>query len=392
MKHLPKTLFLLAFVLRFAAGGWRSAPLAPGGDSEAYLHMAESFLNGAAPMLTHPPVYPLFLLFFHVLPGGNFWVTLLAQCLIGAACVPLIGRIGERLNLGAARGWIMAWVAVDPFLIYFSGVYLSETLFTFFLLAGLMLFLSAEGQGKKNVASGMVLSLATLCRSILLPFLPLFVLWKILLMRAQGKNALRSAGYLCLGILIPHLLWSLTLHHQSGRWVAASVQKGWNAYEGLNPNFEDPEATRRWQNQMGKESTENHLSDPAARDAYFWKKTQTFWRTHPLESAQLMIRKTLKFWRVVPYDPYSKNQKIISAVFMVPLLLFALVGMVWIFRSPPVPPEWIGMVAFILFYSLLNVITWTQIRYRIPIHPLLALLAGAGVHRTIQHLTQKGRS
>src|SRR6185437_9580533 len=146
-------MFGAAFALRFGYGLWHHQPLAPGGDSEFYLRMAQGFLNAHAPLLiTHPPVYPFFLAITFLIPGRMLGYALFAQSLVGAGCVLLAYQLGTFLYGERMAKIALIWVAFDPFLIYFSAYFLSETLFTALLLAGFLLL----GRGQRFQRLGLV--------------------------------------------------------------------------------------------------------------------------------------------------------------------------------------------------------------------------------------------
>jgi 4-amino-4-deoxy-L-arabinose transferase-like glycosyltransferase len=380
-------LILAVIVIRFAYGLWRDQPFAMGGDAEHYMHTAEEYLGRREGLtLTRPPVYPFFLALIYVLPNYSLPVALAAQTLISGLTVWFAFQLAGLLGFRRA-GWIAAFfAAADPFHLFFSSIFLSETLFTCLLAGGLVLLIRGRERDSFGtlLAAGLVFGTAALTRSVILPFFGLFCAALLIGPRPPARRALQAVC-LAVGIALPLMAWATVLHHKTGHWVAVSVQKGWNSYEGLNENFEDPDAILRWQNAMGAEAMALGLHDPVKRDAYFWGKTKAFMREHPGRMAKLMVRKFLKFWRLYPYFPYSGTQRIISAIFMTPLILLALFGVYGVAaqRQGNVWAQLL-LVLFILGYALLNTITWTQIRYRIPLHPLLGVWAAIGLSSLLQ--------
>jgi hypothetical protein len=177
------------------------------------------------------------------------------------------------------------------------------------------------------------------------------------------------------------------VYRHTGTFQIAVPQKGWTTYEGLNPDFAHPDAIHEWQLAMSREAeAQGVASDPVKNDAYFWKKSKDWIRSHPEDFIWLMVRKTVKFWRILPYhDYYSPVQAAVSALYFGPLLLLALVGGGMVVRKGIFTTSGTGfIIIFILIYAVMNTITWTQIRYRMPLHPLLALLAGIGIDRLWQ--------
>jgi hypothetical protein len=97
-----------------------------------------------------------------------------------------------------------------------------------------------------------------------------------------------------------------------------------------------------------------------------------------------MVRKAVKFWRWIPYgEYYSRTQRLVSLLYFAPLTILVLLG-VWseidLWRKRKSSEGLLLIAGFILIYSLFNMILWTQVRYRIPLHPFLVLLAASGIH------------
>ena len=148
-------LFLLAAGLRV---GWVTVRFAGGQrwaafqypDEQAYCQVADSLAAGEGMVdefgyrATYMPAYPAFIALFRALPQPLFWARI-TQALLGALAAPATFLLAGRwLRISRARraelqpGWsnqrvaALAAVAVacDPFLIFFSGLLLTETLFT----------------------------------------------------------------------------------------------------------------------------------------------------------------------------------------------------------------------------------------------------------------------
>src|SRR5262249_25518498 len=125
------------------------AALAQLPDQREYLAVARSFLAGEGFSFTDPrfndrvyayrtPGYPLFL----AACGGNIRAARVAQALIDTATVLAAYLLASRGLPPAASTVAALFVAFNPFLIYFCGLLLSETLFTAMLAWGMFLLLS----------------------------------------------------------------------------------------------------------------------------------------------------------------------------------------------------------------------------------------------------------
>lgn len=132
------------------------------------------------------PGYPLFLaLWMKALGTGSIWyaAVLLCQALLGALTVTMATQLG-RYWLSA--GWAIGagvLMAVWPHSITINGYLLTETLFSFLCVLGLLLW--ARSCHRQTVwlavIAGLVLGAAALTNAILLPFailLAAFLVWR----------------------------------------------------------------------------------------------------------------------------------------------------------------------------------------------------------------------
>jgi len=378
-----------AFLIRATLHS-RHSPWA-GGDSEAYIQMARWLVEGNSTFINpHPPLYSFFLVLFYIIPHDSASMAIWSQILISIGTMILVYYLSRRWNSAWTSYLAAGIVGLDPFQIYFSTVFLSETLFTFLLVAGFytLFGLAETPRFGRAFFCGIVFSLGALCRTILSPFLPLVALSILVILRASLRRHISLIAAFVLGIALPMAVWSAYLHHRTGHWVLVSPQKGWNCYEGLNPHFERPDDVAQWQQHMTDDVAREGLKTSIDIDTYFWNKSIQLVKSQPGETLILMIRKFFKFWRFWPYSPYSLRERIISAIFMSFLIPFAVIGFFHSVDKPKIPMETIVLAIFMMIYAGANTITWTEIRYRVPLHPLLAIFAAIGLTRTISFIKE----
>lgn len=345
-------------------------------DDGVFIEMARSFL-GQNPyaFLSHPPGYSLFLAPFLLLGNWGLAAAGWAQLALGAALAPMTWVLARRLGAaGRAPLYAGAFVAASPLMVYFCGRYMSETVFTVVLLAFFIVWLRAwdTGSSKYAAAAGVLGGLASLTRGVMLPYGPALALaacfapekpkrWRILVLVCGAAWAATVAP------------WTARNYYRFGRFVPVSVQGGWNLWEGLT---DDPVEHARRPYDMGREAMELGLADPFAQDAHFSAKAKAWIAAHPGEFVGLCARKALKFWRPFPYPPHGK--KVIAAVGLFSLLLFAaaLRGL-WL-GAWKVPGSWF-LLAFAVAMTFLHAVFASNLRYRLPLEPLLAAWAGWGL-------------
>lgn len=349
-------------------------------DSRIYFGLAEKILDGKGlgGSGRYPPLYPLFLAGIYGLSRNNTVLVQLVQTLISGAlilCVYLLGKQVFSQETGLLAAFL---VAIDPFLNYFNAKLLSETLFIFLLVLSFLLLVRSLDEYKFSFSTGLCFGLSNLCRSVIFGFVPLVVIGCV---SSQPKKMkfLLSTFFIC-GVLVILFPWTIRNYLIFKKFVPLSLQKGWNMAEGLNPNFEDPEASRQWTTRMGEET--KHMTE-IERDDYLWRKSITWIKSYPKEFSKLAIRKFFKFWRLYPYAPYGTKEKVISAIFFTPLLFFSIIGIFLSFGF------WRKLIFFYLlffYFSLTAMLFWTQIRYRLSLHPFLGIFSAYALHNLAKKL------
>ncbi|MEA2735333.1 MAG: hypothetical protein QOE14_1784, partial [Humisphaera sp.] len=145
-------MLLAALALRV---GWAAtrpvddAAIAQLPDQREYLDVAHSLLSGEGFSFTDPrfnqrvyayrtPGYPLML----AATGGNIRIARIAQALLDTSSVLAAYLLARRWLDQRASVIAAALVAFNPFLVYFSGLLLTETLCTAMLAGGMGLITS----------------------------------------------------------------------------------------------------------------------------------------------------------------------------------------------------------------------------------------------------------
>ena len=173
-----------------------------------------TFFVGNAPErpdAVRSPLYPLFLTLFLDDPveTGDLLNVLIAQAFLGAATALLtfrvfLGLLGPRWSFAAGM-----LVALSPRLASTNTYLLTETLFTFLLIASLGLVARAHRMrsGSWAAGGGIGFALAALTRPVLqYAFLPVAAVWAWLLPR--GRRALLPTVFL-LGFVIAFAPWPI---------------------------------------------------------------------------------------------------------------------------------------------------------------------------------------
>jgi len=198
---MAATVVGFALRLAFAFGYWEHRPLTH--DEREYLALARSLAQGKGFVYDAPasetgtsqqfgraPGYPAFLALigagreeFDATPAR----VKLAQSIVGAVGVWLIGLIGYRAAGARAGIAAAAMAAVYPPLVWICSYVLSEALYSTMALASVVLLNLAIDRAEIRrrtaaplaITAGLAVGFAILVRPVMLLFLPIAALWLI---------------------------------------------------------------------------------------------------------------------------------------------------------------------------------------------------------------------
>lgn len=344
-------------------------------DDGVYLDMARVIIGRGTLDATHPPGYPLFLALFMSVGEWGISLARWAQMLLSAAAAPLTYRLLLTLKPSRPAAVIAGvFVAVNPMLIFFSARMMSEIFFVFLFLAFLLSWLRAWRWGSLPLAAlaGFFGGAATLTRGVILPFggaLALAALWR---RREQARWAPL--------VVVCGLCWAATVAPWTVRnWLAyhhfvpVSIQGGWNFYEAQTV---DPDEIRfKRSEEMTAEASRLGLTDRFEIDAYFGAKAKAWVRGNPGAFLRLCAIKVFRFWRPAPEPPHGALSRVAAGALTLALFAAGLLGL-----RATVPLRGAGFLfAWMVFLTVMHSMFVSTLRYRLPLEPVLAVLAGIGV-------------
>jgi 4-amino-4-deoxy-L-arabinose transferase-like glycosyltransferase len=301
------------------------------------------------------PGYPIFI----ALCGGSPMVVRWIQAIIDASNIfaaYLLARtfLSRKNSLAAA-----ALIAINPFLIYFSGLILSETLCTAMILWSIVLCLS-----KKNIAGPILIALSVLVR-------PSGLLLALLLPLVAGAKRIHIAiGLLTLILMLS--LWAWRNQTILGKWIWLTTNDGITQYDGFNPN-----ATGASNQQFAQHIPYLQQIDEVDRNAYLSTQAHEYMRTHPARIFSLAIAKLARTFSPVPLsEQFSRPMYLaIAAVYSLPVFFLALIGLL---RGPGGSRMKLLLLTVPIYFALIHAFSVGSLRYRLPAEPFLAILAIAG--------------
>jgi 4-amino-4-deoxy-L-arabinose transferase-like glycosyltransferase len=317
-----------------------------------------------------------------------------AQSILLAIQCGLIALTALRLFGSRTTAFIAASIAaLYPFLVFYQGLLLSETLFDTFLLAGMLALLWWRDRGARIdmalVIATVLFALATLTKATL-TFLP------PLLMAATawiaGVSLRRSlvilAAALCLyaACLAPWWIRNATLFHS---FVPMTTGAAMNLYLGNNPR--NLTGGISWATDVDYAEAQRLLAipDEIERQRTFSRIALDYIKAEPLTFVRNAAKKFVRFWNVVPNaaEYQTPLYAVIAALSFGPVLLLALGCAAWRWR------QWRDLAPIYLmigYFTFVHVITIASLRYRLPIEPLLIILAAAALGALAEWHRQRG--
>ncbi len=399
MKRSLLIILLLALVLRLGWALTRPADetaLAPLPDQREYLECARNLLTSGELKFVDPrfnddvrafrtPGYPAFV----------------AACGANVRIVRVIQTIVDTLTALAAFllacRWLPAWggllaaslVAVNPFLIYFTGLVLTETLFTAMLAWGMVLLVTRNG--KWWVLGGLVLCLSILVRPGALGLPIVLALAFALANRHQpfpyheDANAIVRRWPLPVGatIVLLSLLvlspWAFRNYRIIGKWVWSSTNTGFSAYDGFNPD-----ASGASDQSFVKSMPQLRGMQESERSEYLSNRAWTFVREDPRTATELAVIKLARTWSPQPLSATLSRPLyvVIGWLFAGPIYVLVLIGICY-GTLPRMTKLFLLIPA--IYLSIGAMLSVGSLRYRIPAEVPLTVLAASAVV-TMSHL------
>ncbi|MFH1024242.1 MAG: glycosyltransferase family 39 protein [Planctomycetota bacterium] len=344
-------------------------------DAREYDTLARNFIAGKGFVIEdgraaiRTPGYPALVAAVYAVTGNSPRAVAILQAILDVLTAWLLWCLARKILNERAAVLAAGFYAAYPYAIYFTGHLLSETLFTFLLVSG-MLILAETERTRGFLAAGLVLGAGALVRPAFLfsPPLAAATTWLAVTDRRAGC---RRAGIVLAGAVIAILPWAARNAICLGHFIPGSTKGGWDLYEANNPeatggvaalDIHYPKEIRG----MGECESDTFLR----RRAFVWM------RENPGRAAGLALVKLRRFWNPAPNDPGHRAGAAFwgSLAIHVPVFLLAFAGGFALWKKPG-----FAFAAFpILYFSLLHMVFLGSVRYREPVMPFVMLVAAAG--------------
>ncbi|MDD4856652.1 MAG: glycosyltransferase family 39 protein [Candidatus Krumholzibacteria bacterium] len=420
VKHrLLFVIFVVALALR--AMFWMDvigsrAPLR--GDEIDYHRLAMSLAEGSGfvgadgeATAARPPLYPAVLSLIYRLFGAHAAAGRILQILLGGAIVLLTYLLARMLASEAAAFGAAAIATMNPSLVFVSAYLLAENLYTVILLLFLVLFSGSRWKKPPYLVcalGGVLLGLGSLARPNGFVF-ALFAVAAVLCLGAGGwRGRIARAAILFIGALIALAPWAVRNEARLGRAVLLTTHGGATFYQGNNIVVWDNktyhgtvaplEALPGWKDIESKGELE------ADREA--WRLGKEFVRAHPLFAAKMAMWRFERFWRLRGdagfsgvksgwwWDRGKSLGSIASSfdfvfVFSIIIMPLFIIGLIATIRRAR---ELVFLYGIILAHTAASLVFFGSLRSRMPIEPVVAILAAFGAAHIVRAVRARFRS
>jgi 4-amino-4-deoxy-L-arabinose transferase-like glycosyltransferase len=319
---------------------------------------------------------------------------LIAQRLFARSISQKSGRSWSESNAPLIAAGI---TAVYAYFVYYSATLMTEPFYITAILASIYLAMRIARFGNEEdgdtrqrtpwklaLAFGLTLAACVLLRQLFMLFIPFLGFW--MLWRGWQQSQLRPIiiSLVVAAVIVIVAIAPFTLYNYArfDRLVLLNTNAGYAFFFGNHPIYGNnfisilPEHMGTYSDLIPSEL--RHL-DEAALDQALLKEAFTFITADPARYILLSISRVegyFKFWPSPDSSSLSNFFRVSSFGLMLPFMLYGLWLVFWNYRSSPL--LWL-LLLFMGFYTGIHLLTWTLIRYRLPVDAILILFAGYAI-------------
>ena len=345
-------------------------------------------------------LYTLYLAIIYSLFGPYPLVARLVQVIIVSGIQPILTYlIANRVfkNHAPLIGLVAAGItAVYTYFIYYSGALMTESFFILAVLASLYLaihlvdLINLSNGLKSNslditviltiVALGMSLGAAIILRQVILLFVPFLFAWIWLSSQKYRFTTLLLSGSVIIILIIPFTIFN---YARFGRFVLLNTNAGFAFFWANHPiygtHFQPILKTSSYYELLPPEL----LSlDEAALDQALLKRGVQFILNDPLRYVLLSISRIPAFFMFWPSSDSGLISNISRVLGFGVLWPFMFYGLISSFVNRPKPfvnllsSPLMLLYSFVIIYTMIHLLSWALIRYRLPVDAILIDFAG----------------
>jgi tetratricopeptide (TPR) repeat protein len=369
-------------------------------DSEIYNSVSQSLVSGrgmSREFFWQPFFYPFFLSGVYSVSDSSIICAKVIQAILGGITCLLTYYLGKRLfglTSGIIAGVITAFYGP---LIFFEGELLASGWAAFWSVVLMLLFLEVSSRRSAWLFAilGLCGGLSIVTRPTFAPFFLLAVIWLgFRYYRASERWSFILFRFCVIGagfatVAVPIAIQNLRV---TGHFGILPSSGGVNFYIGNNPNRAETLTARPgwdWDDITALPKQNGVEGGMWEEQKFFSQNVMNYVFTEPVGFAKGLVWKGLQYInsREIPRNVsvyvFRKWSRLLGVLvwkaggFGFPfglLLPLALLGLFSNRRQLPFP-----LLLFLIFYSLSVVLVFVTSRYRVPLVPVMSVLASAGL-------------
>jgi hypothetical protein len=361
------------------------------------------FTTAAAPTAHWSFLYSLFVAGVYALTGAQPLAVRLVQAVLGGLLLPwMVYRLARALfsdpaaevgRLAATIALVAAFLAaIYAYFVLYAATLMTETFFIIVVLWSLERGLALAGRLRNEpvlrslwplgLALGTSLGLATVLRQSILPWVPVLFLyllwlgWRTEHLRITAVT-LTLTGVILIAFVVP---WTVRNYVVYDDFLLLNSNAGYAMYSAQHPmhgtNFREFDAAPLPSGTLGRPEPE--------LDRELMREGIQFILDDPgryLLLSLSRVRAFFEFWPTPDTTLLHNVGRTASFGLLLPLLLY---GLVLAVRRPGFLKRNALLFLFAGFYTLLHLLTWAMVRYRLPVDAALLPLAALALVDLLQ--------
>ena len=324
------------------------------------------------------PLYPYFLAAVYWAFGHSIPAVRVVQAFIGATSVAMAWHVGRRLAGPAAGLLTGAILAGYPFLLYYTGQLLTETLFIALILATVASGIEAMRTGRLTwfLGLGVAGGLAAMWRAEAFAFTLAYVPWCAWFAPRRAGRAWAitlAVGWLAVGATLAP--WTIRNTVQFGRPIVTTTKLGYNLYKYYHPQMTSDQTVR-----VVPFPDMEGLDEPA-RASLLERLGIAFMLEDPSRTARYMVAKFLMLFKLVPSNDATRGYALVSLLSFGVLLPFMVAGAAMVLMRGR---SWWPVAGYVAFSVASKTAVFAGIRLRMQVEPFLVLFAAVAITSLMQ--------
>jgi 4-amino-4-deoxy-L-arabinose transferase-like glycosyltransferase len=340
-------------------------------------------------------LYTGYLTLVYAIFGPNPIAARLIQAVLVGVLHPLLAYVLGKKVFTITVGLVAAALtAIYTYFVYYAATLMTEPFYIIAILASLLFsILLAERMTKQDgsrvslygiaIALGLTAGASLLLRQLLLFFVPVLFLWIWWAGGRRWTSALVLAGIVILLMIVPFTIYNYVRFE---RFVLLNTNAGYAFFWGNHPihetHFVPIFPTDTYTRLI---PSELRGLDEAALDQALLKIGLGYIIDDPGRYFLLSLSRIpvyFMFWPSSASGLVSNIARVAGFGLLLPLMLYGLV-VAWIQRPKPyarlLSSPLFLLLLFIVLYTLIHILSWALVRYRLPVDAILVVFAGLGV-------------